>query len=144
MSNYYIIITNSLDYEYDVKNNFKCAGFPSRNKRGVLAMQPGDKIVFYVSKISKFMAITEVTGKYFYSDEQYWSDDFDIYPDRIPIKPLLHIDDLKNGVYIKDIWDNLSFIKNKNKWGSQLMGSFRYLSEDDFKVIEKALQARLK
>ena len=44
------------------------------------------------------------------------------------------------GVFIKDIWDNLSFITNKNKWGSPVLGSFRKLSKEDYEVIEKSLK----
>ena len=45
-------------------------------------------------------------------------------------------------IYIKDIWDNLEFIKNKQKWGSQVQGSFRKISEHDYKVILKSIKER--
>lgn len=30
--NYYMIVTNEIDYEWDVDNQFVCAGFPDKNK----------------------------------------------------------------------------------------------------------------
>ena len=30
--NYYMIVTNEIDYEWDVDNQFACAGFTDRNK----------------------------------------------------------------------------------------------------------------
>ena len=60
---------------------------------------------------------------------------YDLWPHRIPTKPILFIDNCDNGVFIKDIWDELGFIKNKVKWGSQVQGSFKKLSENDFNVI---------
>lgn len=147
--NYYMIITNKKDYIIDLKNNFDVAGFPDRQKSQVQKMKPGDKIVYYIIHDSKFCAITEVIGEYFYSTKQIWDDDFDVYPCRIATKPLIFKKAaavgngyrcIAEGVYIKNIWDNLSFITNKGKWGSQVMGSFRRITEEDYNVIKKALE----
>lgn len=143
MSNYYMIITNQIDYEWDIDNQFSCAGLPNRNEKSVRKMKPGDKIVYYVTKESKFMAVVEVTGEYYYSEEQIWDDPYDLWPHRIKTKPLCYIDDYENGVYIKDIWDGLSFIKNKIKWGSQVQGSFRSISEQDYLHIKKNIEKKI-
>ena len=146
---YYMIITNKWDYEIDVKTNFEVAGFPERQRAQVEQMKPGDKIVYYVTKASMFCAITEVTGAPFYSNKQIWADFYDVYPCRVPTKPLIFRNAVISqtgktckitGVFIKNIWDNLSFINNKNKWGSQVMGSFRKLTDKDYQIIENALK----
>lgn len=137
--NYYMVITTEIDYEWDIDNEFSCVGFPTRNKKSVSAMMPGDKIVFYVTHESKFMAAVEVTDGYFYSEEQIWDDPYEIFPERVKTKPLGYIEEFDDGIYIKDIWDNLEFIKNKVKWGSQVQGSMRKISEHDYKVIEKSI-----
>ncbi len=139
MSNYYMIITNKLDYLKDVENEFQCAGFPARNKKSVMSMRPGDKIVYYVSKLSRFCAIVEVTGEYYYSKKQIWTDDYDLWEHRIPTTPITFKKSYLDGIYIKDIWDHLEMIKNKYKWGSQVMGSFRKLSEHDFYILFNTL-----
>ncbi len=142
MPNYYMIITNSIDYEWDIDNKFRCAGFPKRNEQAAKKMQIGDKLVYYVTKESKFMAVVEVMGEYFYSTEQIWDDPYDLWPHRVKTKPIIFIDELENGVYIKDIWDNLEFIKNKVRWGSQVQGSFRHISEHDYNNILKELRKK--
>ncbi len=141
---YFMIITNEDDYECDLENEFRYLGFPHRNRNSVKKMNIGDKVVVYVSKKSAFMATVEISGKYFYSEKQVWSDPYDLWPHRIYTRPIHIIDDVRKGIYIKDIWDNLSFIKNKHKWGSQVQGSFRTLSEEDFIVISKAIEERVK
>ena len=98
-------------------------------------MNPGDRIIYYVTKQSKFMAAVEVVGEYFYSEEPIWDDPYDLWPHRIPTKPLTFIESCDEGVFIKDIWDDLEFIKSKVKWGSQVQGSFRKLSEHDYNII---------
>ena len=67
-----MIVTNEIDYEWDVDNQFVCAGFTDRNKKSVKAMETSDKIIYYVTKHSKFMASVEVSGVYFYSEEPVW------------------------------------------------------------------------
>lgn len=139
MRNYYMIVTNEIDYEWDIDNKFACAGFPDRNRKSLKQMNPGDRIIYYVTKHSKFMAAVEVIGEYFYSEEPIWDDPYDLWPHRIPTKPLVFIESCDKGVFIKDIWDDLEFIKNKAKWGSQVQGSFRKLCEHDYDVIENAV-----
>ena len=139
---YYMIITTEKDYEIDVKNNFDIVGFPERNKNSVKKFKKEDKIIFYVTKKSVFASVVEVIGEYFYDRKQIWSDEYDLWPHRINCKPLYIIEDVNMRVYIKDIWENLSFIKNKHKWGSQVQGSYRILSEHDFKVIENEIVKR--
>lgn len=135
-----MIITNEIDYEWDIDNKFSCAGFPERNRKTVQSMQPGDKIVYYVTKISRFTACVDVIGESYYSDECIWDDPYDVWPCRVKTKPIKHCEDASDGIYIKDIWDNLEFIKNKVKWGSQVQGSLRKISEHDYNVICDALK----
>jgi len=142
MPKYYMIVTNEIDYEWDIDNQFVCAGFPDRNKKSLQQMELGDKIIYYVTKHSKFMAAVEVVGDYFYSEEPIWDDPYDLWPHRIYTKPIIFIDECKDGVYIKDIWNNLEFIKNKTKWGSQVQGSFRKLTEHDFGIIIDAIKSK--
>lgn len=142
--NYYLIITNIIDYEWDIENKFECAGFPIRHMNTIKDMQIGDKIIYYVTKYSKFMAAVEVNGSYYFSEKQIWDDPYDLWPCRIKTKPLNYISDVNNGVYIKDIWDNLDFIKNKIKWGSQVQGSFRKLNEHDYNVIYSYIKEHTK
>ena len=139
---YYMIITNEDDYESDLKNEFRFLGFPDRNRISVKNMKIGDRVIVYVSKKSVFMACVEVTGKYFYSESKVWSDSYDLWPHRIYTTPIKAIDNVKKGIYIKEIWENLSFIKNKHKWGSQVQGSFRRLSKEDYNAIFKSIEVR--
>lgn len=137
---YYLIITNKSDYMADIRNRFSCAGFPERNEKRVKKMKPGDKIVYYVTKESRFCAVVDVVGKYFLSYEKIWTDEYDLWEHRIKTKPVVYKKSYREGIYIKDIWDNLDMIANKGKWGSQVMGSFRELTDNDFDVIYKALK----
>lgn len=130
------------DYVCDVKNLFQCAGFGATNKKSISKMTKGDKIVYYVTKQSKFCAVVEVTGNSYIEKTKIWSDPVDLWEYRVPTKPLFFSKSSYDGVFIKDIWDDLNLINNKGKWGSQVMGSFRKLTKNDFDVISKALRKK--
>jgi predicted RNA-binding protein len=141
-NNYYMIITSPEDFEIDLKNNLSIIGLPDRNKRAAKNFAVGDKIVFYISKMSLFGGIAEVTGEYYYHKKKIWTDHYDLWPHRVSSKPLYLINDFNKMIFIKEIWDDLDFIKTKGSWGVYVQGSFRKLSKHEFKVILQNLKGK--
>ena len=115
-SNYYMIITTPADYKLDVKNEFKFVGFPERNRNSVMKFRKGDKVIVYVTQKSSFAAVLEITGEPYCSYTQVWDDEYILYPYRVSTSPIFYAKANSEMVFIKDIWDGLSFIKNKHKW----------------------------
>jgi predicted RNA-binding protein len=136
-NNYYMIITSPDDFKIDLKNSLSMVGLPDKHKRSVKNFCVGDKIVFYISKMSLFGGIAEVNSEYFYNRKKIWTDPYDLWPHRVLTKPICFNCDFDKMIYIKDIWDNLDFIKSKDKWGVYVQGSFKKLSKHDFEVIFK-------
>lgn len=138
-NNYYMIITTPTDYRLDVKNEFKFVGFPERNRNSVMKFKEGDKIIVYVTQKSSFAAVLEVVGEPYCSYTQVWDDEYILYPYRVNTSPLFYAKGNSEMTFIKDIWDDLTFITNKRKWGSQVQGSFRKICQKDFETIKKSL-----
>ena len=141
-NNYYMIITTPSDYKLDIKNEFNFVGFPERNRNSVMKFQNGDKIIVYVTQKSSFAAVLEVTGEPYCSYTQVWDDEYILYPYRVSTTPIFYAKSTSEMVFIKDIWDDLSFITNKHKWGSQVQGSFRKITEADFNLIKTNILTR--
>lgn len=98
----------------------------------------GDWIVYYSSKdkfedgepYQKFTAIGKVTD-----DEPYQPNtkgDFKPYRRNVEYKKCEEAD-------IRPVIKDLSFIKNKKRWGFYLISGFREIPEHDFNVIKKAM-----
>lgn len=66
-------------------------------------MSPEDKIVYYVTQKSKFVATTEVIGDYFYSNEQILDHLYYLWSHRTYTKLILFMQNVDSGIYIKDI-----------------------------------------
>jgi len=141
--NYYLLNTPREDFLIDIKNKFSIAGFPDRYKNSVKKFNPGDRIVYYIKGEYVFGAITEITGEYYYDKSQVWSDWFNLFPVRIETEPVYFLKSFEDMILVKDIWDDLDFIKSKKKWGAYFQGSFRNLSEKDYKIIEKAFKNKV-
>lgn len=103
MSNYYLIITTKESYQVHIKNKFSIIGFPERNRNSVKKFKPGDKIIFYITKVSKFGTVAEVISDYFYSETPIWNEYFDEWPHRVKAKPLVTVNKDEQMLYIKDI-----------------------------------------
>ena len=143
-ANYYMIITTKEDYEKDLENNLKCSVFFKRNRKSVDNFKKGDKVFFNLTKTSSFTAKAEIIGKSFYNQEQIWTNEYDLWPCRVESKPEYIIEDEENMLHIKDIWENLNFIKNKDKWKTQVQGNFREIIEHDYNVILENIKRRCK
>lgn len=142
MVNYYMILTSVSDYACDVKNKFKFAGFPDRYRNSIAKMKKGDKIIYYVTRVSTFCAVVEVTGESYYSKTEVWDDMLDPCARRVPTKPILYKVDANDGVKIKSILNDLDIIVNKICWGVNLSGSYRKLSKHDYELIYDLLNKK--
>jgi len=137
---YYMITTSVDDFKVDIKNKLSIIGLPDRNEKSIRKFDIGDKIIFYISKLSLFGGIAEVVSQYFYDRKQIWTDPYDLWPHRVFTKPIYLIDDFTKMIFVKDIWEELEFIKKKKKWGVYVQGSFKRLSEHDFEVVLRSFK----
>lgn len=80
-------------------------------------MKVGDVIVCYVTKVSRFCAVMKIIGERYESNKIIWTDMLDICANKFPSKVKVYRQNCFDGTHIKDTWDNLDFISNKNKCG---------------------------
>jgi predicted RNA-binding protein len=111
-------------------------------------MQPGDRIVYYLTKEVLFGGIVEVTGEMF-------EDTSDIglrsegkpgedYPFRIDTKPVV-IPDQGNYVDVREITDLLDKTRKlgPKKLGMAFRGNLHKISDEDYAQIERLLKERV-
>ena len=104
-----------------------------------IGLKKGDKVIVYVTQKSSFAAVLEVIGEPYCSYTQVWDDEYILYPYRVNTSPLFFAKSNSEMIFIKDIWDDLTFITNKHKWGSQVQGSFRKICKEDYETIKNHL-----
>lgn len=115
-------------------------GFRDRRWRMVQRIKPGDKFLCYMTGISRFFAIEEVTGEPFKDNSMIWGED--AFPSRVPIRTTLALDP-EFAVPVISLKNQLSMfqdLKSPHAWTGFFRGSPAEIDQGDAEVIIAALE----
>ena len=138
MTKYFLICATKDHVLKGVEGGFAQAGHGRKNF--ISNLSKGDWIVYYSSKdkfedgkpLQKFTAIGQIVD-----DEPYQSkthSNFKPYRRNARYKK-------SNEADIHPLIEELSFIKNKKRWGFYLISGFREISKEDFRVIKRVMKS---
>ena len=116
------------------------SGFRETRWKTVQNIKQGDVFLCYLTGISRFVGLLEVTGKPFQDETPIWKDQ--VFPCRLPVKPLLELDP-EYGVSVHDLRDRLSCFLNsdsRNAWTGAFRGSPAKWSQADGDAVAEALR----
>ncbi|MCK9486552.1 MAG: EVE domain-containing protein [Dehalococcoidia bacterium] len=143
----WITVGTPENFEVLRKRNFDIAAFKSSRKKQSGEMQPGDRIVFYLTQRVLFGGVVEVTGEAFEDRSDIGLDsegkpDED-FPYRIQTRPIV-IAPPGNEIDVRDITDLLDKTRNfgPKKLGMCFRGNLHKISDADLEVIEGLLRGR--
>jgi predicted RNA-binding protein len=132
------IITGSLD-------NFRVIGAKEGRRGMAEQIEPGDRIVFYLTVVQAFGGMVEVTGEMYEDREQIWPGKpgkRDEYPWRFETRPevVLGEDELVPAVEL------VGELEHARKWPAEhwhlaFQGQLRTVSEADAELLEQRLRA---
>ena len=138
--NFWLVVTSPENFKHDREHlGFGTQGFPYRYRNSVQKMQISDEVVYYIMTLQKFGAIATITGDYVEDYSKIWTDDDEMWPARRPSQPEIVLQD-DELIDAKKLVPNLSFIENKDIWGTYLQGSIRQIPEEDFRLIESEMK----
>lgn len=145
---YYITIFSPDTYHTFTNTERSISGFRESQKTQASAIKKGDKLIAYVTKLSRWVGILEVTGEYFISNTPVYSAEDDIYSLRFPVKEIVWLPlDQALPVDDEECWSSLSFTKHLPKkstaWTNMVRGNLRRFEEADGNWIEAYLKGQL-
>lgn len=137
MTKYFLICASRDHVLKGVKGGFAQAGHG--RKDFISKPLKGDWVVFYSSKdkfengkpLQKFTALGKVTDEDPYQANT--TGDFKPYRRNVEFKNVEETE-------IRSLLEQLTFIKNKKKWGFYLISGFREISKEDFNVINNKMK----
>ena len=147
MSSYWIVVGSEDNFLIAKSRGFDMFGFKSRRRREASEMRPGDKLIFYLTKIMKFGGVVTVTSKY-YEDhskiflvEQKKKADED-YPWRVDTKPDV-IMESDQYLDVKEIAPRMEHTKKwpPEYWRLAFQGNLRQVPESDYLLIVEEMQS---
>lgn len=145
---YYVDLFSPETYEAFSKSNRDTSGFRPRQENAASRVKVGDKLICYMTKLSRWFGILEVTSKYFKDDTPIFYTSNDPFIVRFKVNPIVWLPKEKAIPIREDkVWDNLSFTKgyekNSSNWTGKLRNSLNLLDDEDAQLLERLLHSQV-
>ncbi len=116
------------------------SGFAATRWKTVQKMRPGDQLLCYVTRASRWIGLLEVTGNPFYDEAPIWQSQ--VFPSRVPVKILIalkpeHAVPVLNMRHQLTVFDGLA---NPNLWSGPFRGSPARWKQIDGDAVIRALE----
>ncbi len=136
--NFWMINCNEANYNITREIGFTRQGLKAEYRRKVQRVEPGDRVIYYVSGSRVFTATATVTQGYEEVDSDLWLNEGKAtWPYRIGIKPDVI---LETGQYIEAglIAYRLEYVRKwaPEDWYMAFQGNLHLLSKSDFFLLE--------
>jgi hypothetical protein len=143
--NYWLDLFTGKTWDEFLKSGANISGFRLRRRGLAAKIKPGDYFLCYLTRISRFIGVLEVTSPLFEEyNNRIWEDD--LFPIRFRVK-LIHKLDVSAGIPLRLITNDLSKFRkldSVNAWGGFLRGSPALFDPTDANIIlseiERAVQ----
>lgn len=145
---YYIDLFSPETYEAFSKSDRSVSGFRERQKGVASAIKPGDKLLCYVTKFSRWVGILEVQEKYYVDNSPIFTENNDPFVIRFKVDAVVWLS-LEYAIPVSSdtSWNNLSFTKQLPKgstaWTGMVRGSLRKIDKNDGIFLEGLLNNQI-
>jgi predicted RNA-binding protein len=144
---YYLDLFSPATYEAFSKSDRTVSGFRTRQRGVAQRIKPGDRLLCYMTKLSRWIGILEVKSGPFEDATPIFYPDDDPFTIRFRVKPI-HWLPIEKCVPIHEdeVWKRLSFTrdqsKNTSNWTGKLRGSLVQISTEDGQFLDQLLAAQ--
>jgi predicted RNA-binding protein len=144
---YWIVVGSPENFEIARQRGFDMFGFKSTRRRETAEMKPGDKLIFYLTGVMKFGGIADIKSEVFedhtpvFKSEKKPGED---YPFRVKTAPD-RILGRGQWLDVKDYATRLEMTRRRGEhWRLAFQGNLHQISDDDYAIISKDVDAALK
>jgi predicted RNA-binding protein len=142
---YFLDLFSPETYEAFSATSRSVSGFRERHETVAKRISPGDKLICYMTKLSRWIGVLEVLeGPYRDHAPLFYPED-DPFVVRFHVKPLIWLPKEKAiPIHEDEIWNTLSFTREQDRrtstWTGKLRGSLVQLDDSDGEFLEKKLR----
>ena len=125
------------------EHGFRVIGMKEGRRRLAEQVEPGDRIVFYLTRVKAFAAIVRVTGPMYEDRARIWPGKpgkADPYPWRFETEPVLVLDG--EPVPAEELAPELEHVRKwpAEHWTLAFQGQLRPVSDADARLLERRLR----
>jgi predicted RNA-binding protein len=135
---YWIVVGSAENYEIAKERGFDMFGFKSTRRRESADMQPGDKLIFYLTGVMKFGGIANVESEVYeehtpvFKSEKKPGED---YPYRVKTSPDMLLDE-SQWLDVKEYATRLEITRRRGEhWRLAFQGNLHKISDEDYRTI---------
>jgi predicted RNA-binding protein len=139
---YYLDLFSPDTYEAFSRSSQNVSGFRIRHENLARRVQLHDRFICYLTKLSRWCGVLEVTSGYFKDATPIFYPSDDPFIVRFRVTPLVWLP-VEKSVPIKDprLWQKLTFTReveaNSPRWTGKLRNSLNQLDDEDGRLIEE-------
>jgi len=144
---YYLDLFSPETYEAFSRSDRTISGFRIRQLNMAKKIKPGDKLLCYMTKLSRWIGLLEVIEGPFVDDTPVFYSEDDPFTVRFRVRTLVWLP-VERAIPIHEdrIWNSLSFTKEHSKatstWTGKLRGSLVQIDDSDTLIITSILKAQ--
>ena len=132
---YWIAVGSEENMRIAESRGFDMFGFKSTRRNEVAKMQPGDKLIFYLTKIMKFGGLAEITSEYFEDHEAVFKSvkPKEDYPWRVSIKSEISLTP-DQYLDVRELGPQMKYTKKwpAEHWRLAFQGNLHQIPEEDY------------
>jgi predicted RNA-binding protein len=137
---YWIVVGSEENMRIAEERGWDMFGFKSTRRSEVAGMKPGDRLIFYLTKIMKFGGIAEVVSDYYEDHEKVFRSEKkpkEDYPWRVKIKKVTVLTP-EQYLDVREIGPTMDYVKKwpPEHWRLAFQGNLHQIPESDYKLIE--------
>jgi predicted RNA-binding protein len=142
---YWLVLFSGSTWKEFIDAGANVMGFKEHRKKSVDKLKSGDYLLCYITGLSRFIGVLEVTSKPFVGESRIWKDD--VFPYRVKVAPVITLT-LETSVPAKELKDKLSIVNNmafpSTKWGACFQTSLAKWTDEDGDLVVGALHLAAK
>lgn len=145
---YYIDLFSPETYEAFSNSDRSVSGFRARHEGLAKRIDPGDTLVCYVTKLSRWVGLLTVDDGPYKDDSPIFTVDNDPFIIRFKVTPTIWLElDKAVPIHDEEMWKGLSFTRdlppNSIAWTGKVRGSLVRLDEEDGEFIANYLRRQI-
>jgi hypothetical protein len=145
---YYLDLFSPETYEAFSRSDRSVSGFRKRQRNAAARIRPGDKLVCYMTKLSRWVGMLEVGEGPFEDGSPIFYPESDPFVIRFKVRPSIWLPSEKAiPIYDESIWNRLSFtrgqVRGTSTWTGKIRSSLVELDPSDGAILEEALKAQV-
>jgi hypothetical protein len=142
---YWLLVGTPENYAKTAALGWSLAGVKSRHRKKAERMRPGDKIIFYLTRVKAFGSIVTITSTYTEDATPIWQSEKpgELYPFRVRTEPdiILSVDE---ALPAEGIVASLEYTKRwpAEHWTLAFQGNVHILNDHDYRHLRALIAAR--